>query len=47
MEKEMTIICGKDKQDSWRRRFFPSIEMTASFAIPNECEESRFMLRIS
>ena len=33
--------------DSWRKRFLPSVEMTASFVIPNECEESRFMLRIS
>ena len=33
--------------DSWRKRFPPSVEMTASFVIPNECEESRFMLRIS
>jgi len=32
---------------SWRKRFLPSVEMTASFVIPNECEESRFMLRIS
>jgi len=28
-------------------RFLPSVEMTASFVIPNECEESRFMLKIS
>ena len=33
--------------DSWRKGFLPSVEMTASFVIPNECEESRFMLRIS
>ena len=33
--------------DSWRKRFLPSVEMTASFVIPNECEESRFILRIS
>jgi len=33
--------------DSWRKRFLPSVEMTASFVIPNECEESCFMLRIS
>ena len=29
------------------RDFSLAVEMTASFAIPNECEESRFMLRIS
>jgi len=29
-------------------RDFPlSVEMTASFVIPNECEEFRFILRIS
>ena len=33
--------------DSWRKRFLPSVEMTASFVIPNECEKSRIMLRIS
>ena len=33
--------------DFWRKRFLPLVEMTASFVIPNECEESRFMLRIS
>jgi len=27
--------------------FLSSFEMTASLVIPNECEESRFMLRIS
>jgi len=26
------------------RDFFLTVEMTASFVIPNECEESRFML---
>ncbi|OIP28593.1 hypothetical protein AUK22_04025 [bacterium CG2_30_54_10] len=33
--------------DSWRKRLLPSVGMTASFVIPTECEESRFMLRIS
>ena len=33
--------------DSWRKKFLPPVEMTASFVIPNECEKSRFMLRIS
>jgi len=33
--------------DSWRKRFLPSVEMTTSFVIPNEFEESRFMLRTS
>ncbi|OIP32437.1 hypothetical protein AUK22_00030 [bacterium CG2_30_54_10] len=33
--------------DSWHKRFLRSVEMTASFVIPNECEESRIMLRIS
>jgi len=32
---------------SWRKRFLPSVEMTELFVIPNEYEESRFMLRIS
>ena len=30
--------------DSWRKRFLPSVETTASFVIPNECDESRFMV---
>ena len=29
------------------RDFSLPVETTASFVIPNECEESRFMLRIS
>jgi len=33
--------------DSWRKRFLPSVGTAASFVIPNEGEESRFMLRIS
>jgi len=29
------------------RDFSLTVEITASFVTPNECEESRFMLRIS
>ncbi|OIP29672.1 hypothetical protein AUK22_02930 [bacterium CG2_30_54_10] len=48
IEKIAHLLNNSGKlNDSWRKRFPPSAEMTASFVIPNECEESRFMLRIS
>jgi len=47
-EKNLHLLNNSGKpKDSWRKRFLPAVEMTASFVIPNECEESRFMLRIS
>jgi len=47
MSKTHLLNNSEELNDSWRKRFLPSVEMTASFVIPNECEESRFMLRIS
>jgi len=46
--QKLSLIRKIPYQLAWdTTRFLPSVEMTASFVIPNECEESRFMLKIS
>ncbi|OIP25947.1 hypothetical protein AUK22_07450 [bacterium CG2_30_54_10] len=46
--QKLSLIRKIRYQLAWdTTRFLPSVEMTASFVIPNECEESRFMLKIS
>ena len=46
-DKLYLLNASRKPNDSWRKGLLPSVEITAPFVIPNECEESLLMLRIS